>query len=281
MKQEVPRVSSKPDETTDPNSRKSYETILAQEIEEGLLELERPATGVFLSGLSAGLDIGFGPLLMAVVLSHSTREITPLFQELVVAGAYSLGFLFVILGQSDLFTEHTVMAMLPVMDRQASVRQLLREWSLVYVGNITGCVLFVSIAIFVGPSIDIVKPGVFSEIADVLVLYSWWATLLSGVLAGWLMGLLSWLVVAGRDTIGEIAIIVFITGAIGFAHLPHSIAGTVEVLLGVLSGARLTLADYANFLFWSTLGNIIGGVVFVALLKYSHVVRGGEQVEYA
>lgn len=270
-------MSSESDQPAAANSQKSYDAILEQVIREGLLELERPATGVFLSGLSAGLDIGFGPLLMAVVLSHSGPEVTPLIRELVVAGAYSLGFLFVVLGQSDLFTEHTVVAILPVMDGQATVGQLLREWTLVYVGNLTGCTLFAVLTVFVAPAIDIVEPGVFGEIADVLVLYSWWATLLSGVLAGWLMGLLSWLVVAGRDTIGEIAIIVLVTGAIGFAHLPHSIAGTVEVLLGVLSGSRLTVADYGGFLLWSTLGNVIGGVVFVALLKYSHVVRGGEE----
>jgi len=62
----------------------------------------------------------------------------------------------------------------------------------------------------------------------------------------------------------------------GFAHLPHPIAGTVEVLLGVVTAPRLTLADYLDFLFWSTTGNILGGVVFVALLKDSHVVRTGE-----
>ncbi|MFC7140480.1 formate/nitrite transporter family protein [Halosimplex aquaticum] len=260
-------------------AQKSQETILEEEIEEGIAELRRPTSGIALSGLSAGLDIGFGPLLMAVVLSHSGPETSALAEQLVVAGAYAIGFIFVVLGQSALFTEHTVLSLLPVLDGQSSLRDLLRMWVTVYVSNIAGCVVFTGLAVLVGPSIDIVEPGAFVAIADVFVRYAWWATLLSAVLAGWLMGLLSWLVVAARDTTSVILVVVFITGAIGFAHLPHSIAGTVEVLLGVFSSPRIGLVDYAGFLLWSTLGNVIGGVFFVGLLKYSHVVRAGPEPE--
>ena len=85
------------------------------------------------------------------------------------------------------------------------------------------------------------------------------------------MGLLAWLVTAARDTIGQIVIILLITAGIALAHLQHSIAGTVEVLAGVLSGDEITWREFGRFLLWATLGNAIGGVVFVALLKYGHV----------
>ena len=75
----------------------------------------------------------------------------------------------------------------------------------------------------------------------------------------------------------EIAVIWMVAGSIGIAHLPHSISGSVEVLFGVLSGSEVTVLDYAGVLFWSTVGNVGGGGVFVALLKHSHVVRGGEE----
>lgn len=266
-------------EQSDSGTQKSYRRILAEEIEEGLHELSRPDSGLFLSGLSAGLDIGFGPLLMAVVLSHSADQVAPLIQNLVVASAYAIGFMFVILGQSDLFTEHTVLSILPVLDRRATLTDLGRIWGLIYVGNLVGAVAFVGLTFVVAPGLDIVEPGAFTEIANILVKYSWWMTFLGAILAGWLMGLLSWLVVAARDTIGTIVVIWFVTGAIGFAHLPHSIAGSVEVLFGVLGSTDITVVDYLGFLLWSTLGNIVGGVVFVGLLKYSHVTRGGEEPE--
>ena len=91
----------------------------------------------------------------------------------------------------------------------------------------------------------------------------------SGILAGWLMGLLSWLVAAGRDTISQIVIVWLITTAIGLERLHHAVLGTAEVLGGVFA-SDVTLADFAHFLLWATLGNAIGGPIFVALLKTAH-----------
>ena len=91
------------------------------------------------------------------------------------------------------------------------------------------------------------------------------------------MGLMTWLVAAGRNTISQVFFVWLVATVIGLARLPHSIAGSVEVLLGVFAGQGVTLVQFGQFLFWSTLGNIIGGTVFVALLKYGHGVRGGEE----
>ena len=267
----------------DPRARageiqKSPQTILAQEIEEGLIELHRPIGGLFLSGLAAGLDIGFGPFLMAIVLALPEGGLAPPLLELLVAGAYSVGFLFVVLGQSDLFTEQTTLAMLPVLHGRATYRQLGKVWVVVYVANLLGVTLFAALAVVLGTQTEIVSSAVLGEIAHGLVKYRWWVTLLGGVLAGWLMGLLSWLVSATRDTVSLILVVVIVTGAIAYAHLPHSIAGTMEVLLGVFSG-HVSLGAFGEFLLWSTLGNIVGGTVFVSILRHSHVQRGGYEPE--
>ncbi len=131
----------------------------------------------------------------------------------------------------------------------------------------------------IGPALGAIEPKAFGEIASSVVTHSWWVILLSAVLAGWMMGLLSWLVAAGRDTISQIFIVWLITAAIGFGHLHHSIVGTVEVLAGLFSGQGITLLDYGHFIVWTTLGNVIGGVFFVALIKYSHAIRGGDEPE--
>ena len=249
--------------------------ILDTQIEEGLNELNRESVGLFLSALSAGLDIGFGPLLIAVVVTVSTGQLSPPVMELLMASAYSLGFLFVILGQTELFTEHTTLAVLPVLDKQASVVDLGRLWGLVYGGNIVGGTLFAIFVIPISISLGIADPGAFAEVATKLTDHDAFTLFGAGILAGWLMGLLSWLVTAASDTISTVAVIFIVTGAIGFMHLPHSIAGNVEVLGGFLATNEVTLVDYGRFLVTSTAGNVVGGTVLVALLKYGHVVRGG------
>ncbi len=251
--------------------QKSYETILEQEIAAGLTEMERPAKALLLSGLSAGLDVSLGLLLMAVMRTLTDGVLSKPVSEILVAMMYSAGFLFVVLGRSELFTEHTTLAVMPVLDGRASLKQLGRLWGLIYVANQVGAAAFAAFLVFLGPRLGIIEPRVFGEIASGLVEHPGWVILLSAVLAGWLMGLLSWLVAASRDTIGQIFIVLLVTTAIGFCHLHHAVAGTAEVLAGVFSGLGATMADFGKFLFWSTLGNIIGGVFFVALIKFGHI----------
>lgn len=86
-----------------------------------------------------------------------------------------------------------------------------------------------------------------------------------------MMGLLSWLLSAARDTISQVFVVFLVTAAIGFGQLHHSIVGTVEVLAGVFAGQGIDLAHYGHFILWATVGNALGGVIFVALIKYSHV----------
>ncbi|WP_240318887.1 formate/nitrite transporter family protein [Halorussus rarus] len=251
--------------------------ILAQEIQEGLEELERPADGLFLSGLSAGLDIGFGPLFMAVLLTVVGGSWGDPLTRIVVANAYAVGFIFVIAGRSELFTEHTSRAALPVLDGRASVGQLARLWGLVYAGNVLGGAAFAVAMVWFAPAYGIVEPSAFTDIASHLTENGPGLVLAGAVVAGWLMGLLSWLLTAAQESISRLAVVWLVTTGIGLAHLPHCIAGNVEVLAGALVSPSITLGQYAGFMALATVGNAVGGSVFVALLKYGHVVRGGEE----
>ncbi len=257
----------------------SYREILSVEIEEGLNELNRPFIGLFLSGLSAGLDIGFGPFLMAVMITVSGGAFSDPVTHILVANAYTVGFVIVVLGRSELFTEHTTLAVVPVLHREASVAELGRLWGTVWVSNLVGGAVFAALAVYVGPELGTIDADAFGVIAHDLVKYSPSVTVLAGVLAGWLMGLMTWLVAAGRNTISQAVFVWLIALVIGLAHLPHSIAGSVEVLLGVFAGQGVSLPQFGSFLVWSTVGNVVGGTVFVALLKYGHGIRGGRSAD--
>jgi len=262
---------SRPDPSTEQMSSRN---VLDSLLKTGLHEMHRDRFGLLLSGLSAGLDIGFGPLIMAVILTLSPGSFGDLGTELLLAGVYSIGFMFVILGRSELFTEHTTLAVIPVIDQQASLRQLGRLWGLVYVGNVVGGLCFTLLVTLLMPELGVVSPESFETIALKLVDHDRPWLFVGGVFAGWLMGLLAWLVTAAQDTTSRILLVLIVTGTIGLLHLPHSIAGNVEVLFGLLVSSAITPADYATFLVLATIGNAFGGGVFVALLKYGHVVRG-------
>lgn len=251
--------------------KKPYEQMFRIERAQGLLELRRPFPGLALSGLSAGLDLGFTAFFMAVMWTILDGEVSHATSRLLVSAVYPIGFLFVVLGRSELFTEHTTLAVIPVLDRKASPRALARLWGTIYTTNLVGAALIAALIAWAGPALGIIRPEALHAIAHPLVAPGPLLLFVGAVLAGWLMGLLSWLVAAGKDTTSHVLIIFVTTGGIGLAHLPHCIAGTVEVLTAVFAGAGPTLGSFGYFLLWSTLGNAVGGAVFVAGLKFLHV----------
>lgn len=252
--------------------QKSYREILRQEIDQGLIELNRSTAGLLISGLSAGLDLSFSLFLSAVMFTL-TGDVPEVARAILMANVYSVGFIFVVLGRSELFTEHTTLAVLPVLNKTTTLGSLMRLWALVYMGNIAGAALFALLISTIGPAYGIIDPQAFAYLAHHNLAHQWWSIALAAVLAGWLMGLLSWLVTAARDTISQVLIVWLVTASIGLSHLPHCIAGTSEVLAGLFSGQSIGLSDYGHFLLWSTVGNAVGGVIFVAVIKYSHVIR--------
>ena len=268
-------ASRKSQQQPQQESQKSYREILREEIEQGLREHQRPTKALLISGLSAGLDVSFSLFLIGVVYTLTAGEVSESGLRFLTAAFYGIGFIFVVLGRSELFTEHTTLAVLPVLNRRSSLSSLARLWALVYIANLAGSAIFAALASWIGPALRVIEPWVLTAIARDVVDHPWWVIMMSGVLAGWLMGLLSWLVTAARDTISQIAIVWLITFCIGLAHLHHSIVGSTEVLAGVFGGHGVTLGEYGATLLWSTLGNAIGGVFFVAIIKYSHVMQSG------
>jgi formate/nitrite transporter FocA (FNT family) len=258
-------------EETEP--KKPSRQILHHEIAEGVDALDRSAGGLFISGLSAGLDIGFSLFLMAAVTTLVGAEFGKPALVFLVANMYAVGFVFVVLGRSELFTEQTTLAVLPVLSGHARPAALVRLWVVVYAANLVGAAAFAALAVLIGPALGVIREHVFTDIARAVTAHPGPVIFGSAVLAGWLMGLLSWLVAASRDTISQIVLVWLIATVIGLAQLHHVVVGSVEVLAGVFAGPDVTAADYGHFLLWTTLGNIVGGSVFVALIKYSHAIR--------
>ncbi len=261
----------KQEEGSDPDSMKEGEQILKEQMRTSLLEYRRDTPALFVSAFSAGLEVGFSLLLMGLLYTMFSDQLSESAMHMALAAAYPIGFIFVIIGRSELFTEHTTLAVLPVLNGTVSVRALAKLWGIVYAGNLVGGYLFSFILVQIGPRMGTVSLEAFHHIAEKLIQYNWWLTLSSGMFAGWLMGLLSWLVTSSRDTITRVVMIILVTTVIGLGELHHSIVGSIEMFAGLISSPDISLNDYAHFQVFATLGNIIGGTVFVAVVKYGQL----------
>lgn len=252
----------------DPNRPKSLKQITKEQIEEGVEEYDRSGKSLFFSAFTAGMDLGFSLLIMAILYTMFEPKTSSEIMQVIMALAYPVGFLFVVLGRSALFTEHTTLAVFPVLDGKESLKSLGKTWGIIYTGNIIGGFVIGSIIIWLGPKLNILSHHALEEIALHLMEIEGFIILGSGLLAGWLMGLLSWLVTSSQETISRIFIVFLITSAIGIGSLHHCIVGSTEMFAGVIVSDKISIMDYITTQFWATLGNIIGGVFFVSILKF-------------
>ena len=253
------------------NKPKRVDEIFDEQIEMAMHEHKRSNRDLFMSGVSAGLEIGFTVFLMATVYTKFHGIVNPSVMDILLAISYPLGFVFVIIGRSQLFTEHTTLAVLPVLNRDATIKSLLVLWALIYTGNLLGGYFFGFIMAIIPERLGAVEVGSFEALAASLIDHPWYLIAGSGILAGWLMGLLSWLVTASQETISRIMIIGLITTVIGIGGLHHCIVGSIEIFTAALTSKSIGILEYLKVQTWATLGNIIGGVVFVAFAKFSHV----------
>lgn len=263
-------------ETSEQDTAKSHGEILKQQIIEGQVTFDKSSGSILLSSLTAGLEIGFTYLLMCTLYSFLFGKIDEETIFKLMALVYPVGFIMVIIGQSMLFTEQTSLLTLPVLHHKRTIGSLLKLWGLVIVGNLAGGCVMGGVLVWIGPKLEIFDLHSIEAIAVHVTKYDNWVIFASAILAGWLMGLLSWLVTASKDTVSRIIIIYMITAVLGFAGLHHSIVGNVEVFTGLISSAEIKWSSYVSFQSISLIGNALGGAVFVALLKYSAFVYNVE-----
>ena len=262
MKEDITSVKVSQDQP------KPVEQVVKEQISEGLHQYNRAPKKVFLSSIIAGLDLGFSLFLMACIYTLFHGKVSDEILHIMKAAAYPIGFLFVVLGGSVLFTEHTTLAVLPVLDRKKNIGDLFRLWIIIYFGNILGGLLIGALIAWLGPALGVISKDTLSHLALELTKHQGLLVLGSGLLAGWLMGLLSWLVTSSQDTLSRIVIVLLITTVIGIGSLHHCIVGSIELFAGLLVSEEMTIQKYLPTQLWATLGNIIGGAFFVSILKF-------------
>ena len=241
--------------------------------EHGEKELERKFTGLAWSGLSAGLSIGFSFILQAYLMAGLPDA--P-WARLVDSFGYSLGFLIVVLGQQQLFTETTLTALIPTLTRRTwwYLMRTLRVWGIVLVANLSGTVVFGWMSAQGG----VFAPDAYAAMGQLSALTMarpFGQTVVTAGCAGWLIGLMVWLLPSAGAA--RPFIIILLTYAVAVCQFPHIIAGSVEAWFGVFSG-QASLGDYVvRFLAPTLIGNTIGGTALVALLNHAPIAHELEE----
>src|SRR5947209_3920574 len=236
---EVPDLSPKEREAvaqqSRPNAALIHETIRA----EGEAELERAWSALILSGIAAGLSMGFS--LVVEGLLQSRLPDAP-WRELVSKLGYTAGFLIVVLGRQQLFTENTLTPILPLLHNRdaGTLLRVIRLWALVLAANI-GATWLLSGVLAHGGVFDGAVKDAFADIAAHSIAAGFGTTMMKGVFAGWLIALMVWLLPSADSM--RVVVIIIITYIVGLGSLAHIIAGSIDASYLVHIG-RAGVGDY-------------------------------------
>lgn len=237
---------------------------------DGEEELQRPASALAWSGLAAGLSMGFS-FVAEGLLHHYLPDAS--WRPIVVSLGYPLGFLLIIVGRQQLFTENTLTAIIPLLARRRSTALIavLRLWAIVLCSNLVGAHLFAWVIANTPMYRPEFQPS-FHALAVEAASVTFGTAIIRGIFAGWLIAMVVWML-AAIDT-GRIAVIVILTYTVGLSGLTHIIAGSIEVLYLVMTGAESWFAYLNGYMLPTLIGNIIGGVALVSALNHAQVVAG-------
>jgi formate/nitrite transporter FocA (FNT family) len=268
----VPRLTEREQKDVEERSAPRTEVVYEAIREEGENELKRSPATLAWDGLAAGLSMGFS--LAAEGLLHSHLPAAA-WRPLVAKLGYSVGFLIIVLGRQQLFTENILTVILPLLRRPTAqtFARVARLWVIVLVANLTGALLFA----WVAGHTEIFRHETrvaFAEIGREALEGGYWTIFLRGVFAGWLIAMMVWMLPAAESA--RFFVVVVMTWLVAVAGLAHIVAGSIDVLYVVASGGA-PWSVYFGWMIPALAGNIVGGTTLVAALGHAQVVNSSDE----
>ena len=239
----------------------------------GVKKAALPTVPTLMLGLLAGAFIAFGAMFFTLVM---TNQYMGLGSARLLGGiAFSLGLILVVVGGAELFTGNNLIVM-AWADRKVTTLQLLRNWGLVYISNLSGAVGAAALVYWSG-TLSFGDGAVAETALDIAIAkinIDPLQAFIRGILCNVLVCLAVWLCFAAHHVAGKILAIVFPISAFVALGFEHSVANMYFIPLGMLvSGGDISVMDFLNNLVPVTIGNIVGGGVFVALVYWAIYLR--------
>ena len=232
------------------------------------LPLHRMATLAML----AGAFIGFGAAFWCMAMAGADPGFGP--QRVLAGAVFALGLILVVVGGAELFTGNALMVMAAV-DRRITLGALMRNWGIVYLGNLVGAG-GLAVAFGLSGLLDGPMGVVAAQAADAKSALPPLEAFVRGALANALVCLAVWLSFAARSATDKILGMLWPVAAFVALGLEHSVANMFLFPAGLWAGSQAGMAGVFANLLWVTLGNVVGGAGGVALAyRYAYGAMRG------
>jgi formate/nitrite transporter len=224
-----------------------------------------PASKIFGLGILSGCHIGFGAFLMLSIggACPGLAASNPGLQKIIL-GAFGLpfGLFMTLMTGAELFTGNTALVTMSLLEGKCSTDQLVKSWSVSYLGNLVGSIAF-AFLVFLGGTM--VNGGASVAVAGAKTSLPFVQAFVRGILCNWLVCMAVYLASFAKDVAGKMVAIWFLISSFVALGLEHSVANMFIIPLGIFSGAAVSWkAFFLKNLLPVTLGNIVGGALMVA-----------------
>lgn len=249
----------------------SPQDITIAAMEAGCRKASLPLSKIILQSVQAGAFIALGGIL-SVIVGYGFPGVTdgnPSMQRLMSGCMFPIGLILVVVLGAELFTGNNALLMPGFMTGKMGWRSVAKNWATVYFGNLAGALMFAYLLVYsCGLTAGEPYHSAISGIAEAKVAMPWLTIFFKGIGANWCVCLAVWLALSGH-TLTEKAIGCFLP-VMAFVVLgyEHCIANMFFIPMGMMEGANVTIGQFiVNNLIPATLGNIVGGAVFVGCVN--------------
>lgn len=249
--------------------RPSAEEIYQQVARNAKQELKRRSVSLAVSGFTGGTFMGFSALGVGIVLAMLGNGPGAFLLSRML---YPLGFIVVIIGRSQLFTENTLYPVALILAEKKEFWNTLRLWAIVLPTNLLGALAFaclISLTHALSPNIVHAIAHLGAEGAHSPLSTVFW----SAVMGGWIIATAAWMVSGSHSVTGSVVLIWLLTFVVGAGNFAHCIASSAELMTAALTG-QITWGNYLAWLGPAVGGNVCGGVLMVTLLEYGQAIYG-------
>lgn len=250
--------------------------IFRQAAEEGQRRLDQSLLELTSTSFIAGFTIIFG--IIGLGLAHAAVE--PRFGEVAqLAGAlaFAIGLVFLVVGRAELFTENFFDPSATAFERRESgmLFRIVRLWGITLALNLAGGFLF-ALAVAVPGVLPHEAIEALGKVAEEIAARGAWPALMSAVVGGALVALLSFLLLGAGNAGSRIAVAYLVGFLLAAGSFDHVVVTALHVFLGILFGAPIGFGALAEITAIATAGNLIGGIGLVTLSHVAQAKGAGE-----
>ncbi len=232
-------------------------------IEEGENRLSRSVPSLLATGAVGGIDVGVGVFALLLV-EESTHN------DLLAGLAFGIGFIALTLANSELFTENFLVPIVAVTTRRARPSAVLRLWLGTAATNLVGGWLIMAVVMAGVPKLHQTAVEAATHYTE---LGLGWESFASAILGGAVITLMTWMERGSKAEVGRLVAAVVAAFLLGAGKLTHAIVVSLLLFAGLQAGAPYGYLDWLGFLGWATLGNMVGGIGLITVLRLVQVGR--------